>query len=108
MLIETPNLSGLLRKCTGRRWPMYRPPEHLLYFTPTSLADLVTRERFSVVRYQASTKAFSLSYLADKLRVTNPLLAKLTQQVAKVVGQRLFWLPSGSFWLLGKKNESAD
>jgi 2-polyprenyl-3-methyl-5-hydroxy-6-metoxy-1,4-benzoquinol methylase len=38
LYISTPNFSGFLSKWLKSQWPMYCPPEHLLYFSPNSLS----------------------------------------------------------------------
>lgn len=103
LLIETPNQAGLMRRIMASRWSMYRPPEHLVYFNPVSLRSVLDRTGFEVLYAKASKKVFTLPYLRDKLRVSNPLLARGLSTVSGVVGNFKFWLPSGSFITVARK-----
>jgi SAM-dependent methyltransferase len=103
LLIETPNQAGLMRRIMGSRWAMYRPPEHLLYFNPTSLQSVLERSGFEVLHAKASKKVFTLPYLRDKLTVSNPLLARGVSIVSGFAPNFKFWLPSGSFMTIARK-----
>lgn len=106
LLIETPNQAGLMRRLMGARWAMYRPPEHLLYFNPGSLRRVLERSGFEVVYAKASKKVFTLPYLRDKLRVSNPLLARGLSLVCGFAANLKFWLPSGSFIAIARRKET--
>lgn len=54
---KTPNYSTWLRKILGQRWSGYRWPEHVQYFTPTTLGRLINSAGFETV----AAHAFQLS-----------------------------------------------
>lgn len=100
VLLETPHTRGILHKVMGKRWPMYRPPEHLVYFTPRGLSCALQRAGLSVIQCFPSTKAFNLSYLGEKLAVTNPWIAKMVSIAGITLPKFSFWIPSGSFVII--------
>lgn len=103
LLIETPQAQGLMHKLMGRRWPMYRPPEHLLYFSTEGLRSALSRAGFALIEGEPTSKAFTLRYLRDKLRVSNPIIARTISPLAWILGGTCFWVPSGSFMVVARK-----
>lgn len=56
LIIKVPNYACWLRKLRGARWSGYRFPDHVNYFTPTSLKRLLEETGFAVVRFQIADK----------------------------------------------------
>jgi SAM-dependent methyltransferase len=50
LIIKVPNYATLNRRLRGSNWPGYHFPDHVSYFDPTTLARLVSRAGFLVVR----------------------------------------------------------
>jgi SAM-dependent methyltransferase len=48
VLVKVPNFSSLNRKLLGEKWPGFRHPDHVQYFTPATLATLARLCGFSV------------------------------------------------------------
>ncbi|AMA08219.1 class I SAM-dependent methyltransferase [Picosynechococcus sp. PCC 73109] len=44
--IETPNIAGFGAKLKGHRWSQIKPPEHIIYFQPSSLKYCLQRADF--------------------------------------------------------------
>jgi len=63
LMITVPNANGLSIRCFGNKSSVVIPPEHVAYFTKTSLARLLNREGF-VVEWQSTCDV----YLKDWLR----------------------------------------
>ncbi|MBF0289909.1 MAG: class I SAM-dependent methyltransferase [SAR324 cluster bacterium] len=104
LFIETPNVSGMLRKLMGHRWPHYHVPEHLVYFSPKNLEDLLKRNGFETVHWQASWKALTWNYVMDKLAVNHPRMIRLIKPFGVWFGDRNLWIPAGSFWSISVKS----
>ena len=104
LFIETPNVSWMVRKVLGRHWPMYRVPEHLVYFSPRNLEELLERKGFETVHYRSSWKALTWNYVMDKLAVNNARMIGLLKPWGAWFGDRAFWVPAGSFWSISVKS----
>lgn len=50
---KTPNFASVLRAWMGARWSGYRWPEHVQYFTPETIADLLDRAGFHCIAHRA-------------------------------------------------------
>jgi 2-polyprenyl-3-methyl-5-hydroxy-6-metoxy-1,4-benzoquinol methylase len=74
LFIETPNFDGLGARIQGPKWSHITPPEHLVYFDPWSLLNLVQGVRLKVV-YVRTVKA---RYI-ESIQGWPPLLKQLGQ-----------------------------
>ena len=78
LVIETPNMAGWLPRLMGQRHPWIRPPEHLTYFTPSTLCRLLEQCGFQVEQLHGSTrKVLTLDYVLALIARTNPLVTAL-------------------------------
>jgi SAM-dependent methyltransferase len=66
LAINVPARDTLVARCLGRRWPLLLP-EHLYYFTRTSLRALLERAGFEVLGFHAHVVQFSVGYVASWL-----------------------------------------
>lgn len=53
LLLKTVNHGGLNRRVLGARWSGYRPPDHLVYFDPSTLRSALERAGFEVLAIDA-------------------------------------------------------
>lgn len=51
LIVKLPNYASWLRNFRGRRWSGYRFPDHVNYFTPESLINLLVMTGFSIERF---------------------------------------------------------
>lgn len=65
--INTPDTSSFFAKLTGKYWHLLVPPEHLIYFNPKNLADLLKRSGFEVLSTDKVGKKFTLQYIFQTL-----------------------------------------
>jgi SAM-dependent methyltransferase len=71
LFIELPNWSSVGRRARGVRWSQLKPPEHINFFTPTTLAAAASRAGW---RVHSSTSAYpSLANEAAVPRASRPL-----------------------------------
>jgi 2-polyprenyl-3-methyl-5-hydroxy-6-metoxy-1,4-benzoquinol methylase len=71
LFVELPNWSSVGRRARGVRWSQLKPPEHINFFTPTTLAAAAGRAGMCV---RSSTSAYpSLANEAAVPRASRPL-----------------------------------
>ena len=51
MIVKTPNYASLNRRLTGARWCGYRFPDHVNYFTPATLTEMLRGCGFEIRRF---------------------------------------------------------
>jgi 2-polyprenyl-3-methyl-5-hydroxy-6-metoxy-1,4-benzoquinol methylase len=61
--INTIDSSSVPAKILGKNWHLVVPPEHLQYYSRTSLKQIVENEGFEVLSMHRITKRFSLPYI---------------------------------------------
>ena len=67
MSVLTPNVASALARLMGPGWPHYTPPEHLLYFSRSTLCQLLGSAGLRVESVSALGHYFSLAELGNKL-----------------------------------------
>lgn len=72
IVLATPDIGGVLRKIMGRRWPSFKTPEHVVYFSFDTLSALMRKAGLSDVRRLPYPHAFPMGLLAAKFGVTLP------------------------------------
>jgi len=87
--ISVPNLRSFSHLFMGRRWYFYIPEEHLHYFSPKTLARLLHRAGFSVLRSRPTYKPLTFDYSLVQFREYNPWIYRPLNLVAKVIPKSL-------------------
>ncbi len=87
LYIELPNWNSLGRMAKGTSWSQLRPPEHINFFTPRSLASLIGRSGFRI--FSCGTAYPSLRDKARVRRASQPI--HLLVGAAAVAAERLGW-----------------
>lgn len=93
VVLTTPDLSSLSRLMMRRRWYFYIPEEHLFYFRRDSLARLLARARYDVLKVRPALKYVSFNYALDQFREYNPLIHRVLSGLGTVLPGRLRDLP---------------
>jgi SAM-dependent methyltransferase len=60
LIIKVPNFASINRIVRGRRWCGFRFPDHVNYFTPTTLRRMVEQAHFAIARFNTADR-FPLS-----------------------------------------------
>jgi 2-polyprenyl-3-methyl-5-hydroxy-6-metoxy-1,4-benzoquinol methylase len=104
LLIATPNCRSLLSRLTGRRWVSYKIPEHVLFFSPSTLAEAL-RPWFRTERVRACGQWVSLPFLFHRLGAAAPAGGALLTRLASLRGLSGFSLyaNSGSMLVLATR-----
>jgi len=72
IVLATPDIGGVLRKIMGRRWPSFKTPEHVVYFSFGTLSSLMRQAGLNDVRRLPYPHAFPMGLLAAKFGITLP------------------------------------
>jgi SAM-dependent methyltransferase len=72
IVLATPDMGGVLRKIMGRRWPSFKTPEHVVYFSFQTLSTLMRKAGLNDVRRLPYAHAFPMGLIAAKFGITLP------------------------------------
>jgi len=67
LALSTGDIGSLAARVCGRRWHLFNLPEHLWFFTVTSLRHVLRRAGLKVVRVEREICWYTLQYLLDRL-----------------------------------------
>jgi SAM-dependent methyltransferase len=84
IVLATPDIGGVLRKIMGRRWPSFKTPEHVVYFSFETLSALMRQAGVTNVRRLPYPHAFPMGLLAAKFGLTLP----------RAIAQIRAWVPA--------------
>lgn len=93
IVVATPWMRSPWQKCLGNRWPSYKIPEHVLYFDPGSLGELMNRAGLCRIERLPYPHAFPLSLIASKFGV--PL--------GGAIGRISLWIPGTTLAMVGTR-----
>lgn len=83
IIIATPDIGSFWYKMLRRRWPSFKLPEHVAFYSRKTLSLLLKQAGFNVVLEIPFPHAFPLWLIADKFGINIP----------KKLGSKLIWLP---------------
>ena len=86
LTMNTPNRAGLWHLLMGRRWFHYKQSEHLVFFSPRVITDLLDRQGFDVLDIHSSSKIIDMNYAFGRLRYYSDGLSNM---LARTVGRFL-------------------
>ncbi len=92
IVLAAPDMSGMLRKVMGRRWPSFKIPEHIHYFDAPALSTLMRQAGLTDIRPLPYLHAFPLALIASKLHIPFP----------SMLGNTNIWIPATTVALYGK------
>lgn len=91
VVVTTPNHASWWRMIMGKWWLGYRHPEHLFFFDPKSVSNLLRMTGFSRVVVRAdSARPFPLSFAIRRTADYFPLFKRLLEPVAGIF-DKLNW-----------------
>jgi len=85
LVLLLPNAGSRLARVLGRRWWSVIPT-HVHYFTPNSVARMLTRHGFEVVHMSTDPKAFRVRYYLEKGGGYAPRLSRMLVRGAEAAG----------------------
>lgn len=88
LILGTPYFGSMWYAILGRRWPSFKIPEHVFFFTKKTLLRLIQlEERLSNQQIFTMPHAFPLSVVLEKLGITN------SSKFMKIASRIDVWLP---------------
>ena len=112
VVICTPDLGSLSARLMGRKW-FHRKPEHILYFTASSLRTALAGAGFREVRFQRGVKTMTVRYLASHFRTyrlfaVSPVLNVLERVLPARLSGCPVALPSGEIVAWARKPDDRE
>lgn len=89
LALTTPNITSLPAKLTGRWYAYIRPPDHLTYFSPKTIARALQAARLTLLVVQRAPKSFSIEHAITLLPHFYPALARWARFVREGMPTRL-------------------
>ena len=85
LLMTTPNQSSWLARVSRSHWFEYKPPEHLYFFSPRTLRQLLQRAGFCDIEIRRDVHRYPPGWVLDRLARYAPATALLVRSVDRVV-----------------------
>jgi SAM-dependent methyltransferase len=95
MIIATPDIGSFWYKLMGRRWPSFKIPEHVAYYTRSTLESLMRETGHRRIEEIPFPHAFPLGLIAKKLGLGVPA----------PLSQKSLWLPHTMVALSGRASD---
>ena len=85
LVVNTPNVGSWMAKLFGKHWWFYIP-QHLYYFTPKTLSDMLERAGYEVLSVTPYYPALPLGHLANMAALYSPSISRATQILFQTTG----------------------
>ncbi|MFI7060387.1 class I SAM-dependent methyltransferase [Kribbella sp. NPDC050124] len=110
IVLVTPNIKSLLARVSGRRWVSFKIPEHVSYYDPTTIAELLRRTGLSVLAVDAAYQYYALPFVAGRLRELLHPVSRLIPRVENLslLRTRQVRVTSGSMRVLATTAAAGD
>ena len=106
--MTTPDLHSFDAKVLGKYWYGFkRIPEHLYYFTPETISNLLNAVGYVVVDIRAWGFQRNLAYCVEQITRYNKLLKNILDPVSKILGFKniSFFFPFIDMLVIARKPE---
>lgn len=104
-ILHTPNEASPWHWLMGSRWIHLKPEEHLYYFSPRTLSDMLGRAGFDVIYARPRSKMTNAAYIGGVIGKLSPTLGRLFAWMAArlPIMKWPFPFPGGGFEALARK-----
>lgn len=106
LILTTPNIESWDARLLGPRWYGFtKIPEHINYFSPTSIKMLLEENGFKIEKINTIGFARSIDFILGKLFKEKGLLQKMIKKIVDVfgVGKKIFYIPATDMIIIAKK-----
>ncbi|MEO8275491.1 MAG: class I SAM-dependent methyltransferase [Thermoanaerobaculia bacterium] len=108
LLLATPDMGGFWRPLLGRRWPFFKAPEHVAYYSAETLAALLTAAGCAEIEPVPYVSYFPLSLVGEK--IAPPAAASDAQGTSAPSWWRrlAIWMPATTVAVAGRSPRRAS
>ena len=103
LVLATPDMGGFWRPLLGRLWPFFKPPEHVAFYTATSLKALLTAAGCNDVRRMPYLSYFPLSLVAREALPRAAAEREVSLADGNRRSQLAVWVPATTVAAAGRK-----
>jgi SAM-dependent methyltransferase len=109
IVMVTPNIKSLLARLSGSRWVSFKIPEHVSYFDPTTITELLSRSGYAVRAVDSAYQYYALPFVASRVRELLHPVSRLVPPVENtaVLRERRIRVTSGSMRVIAAWNGEA-
>ena len=110
VMLHTPNEASPWHWLMGSRWIHLKPAEHLYYFSPATLSEMLRRAGFEVLYARPRAKMTNAAYIAGVLGKMSPTLGRGLAWVAERMPLMKWPFPfrGGGFEVLARKVSAGE
>jgi hypothetical protein len=109
LALTLPDAESWTATLMGRQWFYYTAPDHVHYFTPRTITQLLTRNGFDTIEVRPTRKPLPLDYAAEQLRHLVPPLApvaRVLEWIARAPVPSAIPLPLGEMLVTARPGTS--
>jgi 2-polyprenyl-3-methyl-5-hydroxy-6-metoxy-1,4-benzoquinol methylase len=105
VVVATPNVKSLLARVTGRRWVSYKIPEHVAYFSPSTLARALA-PGFQIEHVSSCGQYVSGDFLLSRIGDALPFGGGLLRAASRLLppGRAALYANSGSMLVTARRS----
>lgn len=109
VVMVTPNIKSLLARVSGRRWVSFKIPEHVSYYDPETITDLLSRTGFTVRAVDPAYQYYAVPFVTSRVRELLHPMSRLVPPVERLslLRERRIRVTSGSMRVLAARNAEA-
>ncbi len=104
IVLATPDMGGFWRTLLGRRWPFFKAPEHVAFYSARTLAALLAKAGLIEVQPIPYVSYFPLSLVGEKLAPARGSSAHRGSRASRLA----VWMPATTVAAAGRKPATPD
>lgn len=86
VMLVTPNVKSLLSRVSGVRWVSFKIPEHVAYYDPGTISELLRRSGFEPRAIDSAYQHYALPYVAARVRELLQPVSRLVPPLERLPG----------------------